>query len=788
MNIQKLNAPKTRLLTIAILLQSAFVPAARAQEQKNPVVRQEPLQTVSIRQAQQPRLLAAARKPRGFAAQTAATTLVGASSTLLPDGRWLTLGGADVSGPLSKAFLKISKNASSSSPISGLLHPRAWHTATVLPDGSVFIFGGLGTRTLVSEAELFDPSTQSFREIAANLEARAYHTATLLTDGRVLIAGGIGADGKPLSRLDLWDPRSKQTQTLASTMLFPRRDHTATLQSDGTVLIQGGVLADGSSAVQAEMFQPDTQTVSVAGPLDQATSSVPTVVASIPSDGATNVPINAIPSFRFSKFLSVATVNTSTVTLTGPNGAVSAKVVGAEGGRLAFLTPDALLQPWTTYTISITGAIDLENLTLQQAQLQFTTNAATDLTNSSGAAKPDAEDPPVPPLQAGPGVTALSGQVRTVDGKYLTQVTLELNCGEEKGKRNRTVSDGTGRFLLANVPQGHCKLEIDGTTVHRGSDVYGIFTPGVDITNGITNILPYTIWMTSLDMAHAVTIPSPTPGTFVVTNPAIPGLELHLPPNAVVKDYDGNPVTQLTITRISVARPPFPLPGGVQVPFYFTIQPGGAYIEVNGAPGGASLYYPNMVRAPAGFRFSFWNYDPTGKGWFVYGKGTVDANRRYIVPDPGVAIYQFTGAMIANPDCNTCGPTPPAPPLCPPDCGGPPTGDPIDPSSGLFLYNATDLSIADVIPIALTRTYRQSDPMTRPFGVGISHNYEMYLMGDRNPYTYVDLVLPDSSRVHYVQIGNGSGFGSSKFQTTQPTAFYMSTITYGGGTRAPAGC
>src|SRR5439155_1421086 len=107
----------------------------------------------------------------------------------------------------------------------------------------------------------------------------------------------------------------------------------------------------------------------------------------------------------------------------------------------------------------------------------------------------DQDDPPVPPLQAGPGVTALSGSVRTVSGKYLQGVTLELNCGEVKGKRNRAVSDGTGRFLIANVPTGHCELEIDGTTVRAGSDVHGIFTPGVDITAGRTNVLPYTIWM-----------------------------------------------------------------------------------------------------------------------------------------------------------------------------------------------------------------------------------------------------------------------------------------------------
>lgn len=55
----------------------------------------------------------------------------------------------------------------------------------------------------------------------------------------------------------------------------------------------------------------------------------------------------------------------------------------------------------------------------------------------------------------------------------------------KKPDRKHTGPDGTGRFLVAGAPPGHCKLEIDGTTVHQGSAAYGIFTPGVDIIAGI---------------------------------------------------------------------------------------------------------------------------------------------------------------------------------------------------------------------------------------------------------------------------------------------------------------
>ena len=83
---------------------------------------------------------------------------------------------------------------------------------------------------------------------------------------------------------------------------------------------------------------------------------------------------------------------------------------------------------------------------------------------------------------------------------------------------------------------------------------------------------------------------------------------------------------------------PFPLPRGVDVPLYFTIQPGAAYIKVladNGSKG-ARLFYPNTRNAHLGTRFNFWDYDAHQKGWYVYGHGGVSPDGEQIIPDPGV--------------------------------------------------------------------------------------------------------------------------------------------------------
>ncbi len=76
-----------------------------------------------------------------------------------------------------------------------------------------------------------------------------------------------------------------------------------------------------------------------------------------------------------------------------------------------------------------------------------------------------------------------------------------------KGESTRT--DSAGRFLLKS-PDRHQVMVVDGRSASRVGTVYGTFKIGVNVSAGVTNSLPYTIWMPKLDMAHAVNIPSPT--------------------------------------------------------------------------------------------------------------------------------------------------------------------------------------------------------------------------------------------------------------------------------------
>jgi hypothetical protein len=173
------------------------------------------------------------------------------------------------------------------------------------------------------------------------------------------------------------------------------------------------------------------------------------------------------------------------------------------------------------------------------------------------------------------------------------------------------------------------------------------------------------------------------------------------------------------------------------VPVYFTIQPGGANVQGTGA----RLVYPNYTDETPGTRIEFWRYRPEA-GWYVYGKGTVSPDGKQIVPDAGVVIREFNGAMVLAP-----GPEPPEGPS--PGDDGAKAGEPVDLATGLFVFAKTDLALPDVLPLALTRTYRTRDTRSRAFGIGATHAYEMFVVGSRDPWTFIELILPDGGRIRY---------------------------------------
>lgn len=729
------------------------------------------------------------------AAQTARGAVLGGSRTLLSDGRWLLVGGEDEGRPT--ATLRIVEPTGDVSLLaSRLRYPRAWHSATMLADGRILILGGFGTAgSVVGDAEILDLGGGATLIPAGTVgvEPRALHTATLLPDGRVLIAGGISSSGAAVTRVEVWDPQSLQTARFADAVPG-RYGATATLLPDGTVFIAGGLDERGDDLTGGVLCDPRTGDVSAVDepPWDLAPRVVQ-LTKSAPPDGAAGVSADTTIVLQFSGALPAEELAGLMPSLWGSDGEVNAQVVPAEDGRLVFIVPDAALQPGDMYRVTIPSSSVGNSPVVDGSVVTFRTAGKTGRETTSASVPPPGDDdadveparpdrpsddrddrdefwvpngqdwttgrPPsrwasLPALQAPPGVTALAGQLLRLNGKPLKKAVVRIG-------NLAATTDRMGRFLLTSVPSGHAELFVDGRPANTPRRTYGLFEIGVDLHAGETTVLPYVIWMPVLDTAHAVTISSPAVADIVVRSPYMPDLEVHIPRGTVLYDHEQHPVGEVSLTPVPLDRPPFPMPAKVDVPIYFTLQPGGAYVTYSWS-GGVRIIYPNYKHYWPGRRANFWHYDPAEKGWYVYGRGRVTDDERQIVPDPGVSVYEFTGAMavpIMGPATGPVGCGDGNAPGCGESGGGAYDGEPVNLATGLFVHTATDLYIDDVIPLAIQRTYRQGDAESREFGVGTSLGSAMYLEAiEPTSWDRIDLFLPDSSRLIYRRTDPGTEF------------------------------
>jgi RHS repeat-associated protein len=709
--------------------------------------------------------------------QATGPRVLGQSATLMPDGRWLLIGGLRPDGSAAPSVLVDGRGTVT--PVPAALHePRSGHSATLLPDGTVLIIGGLSRDGAVAASmERFDPASGRF-EVMANAPAigRAFHTATVVSDGRVLIAGGTDEGQHPMDDVLLLDPTMMQAPAVLATLANPRLRHDATLLADGCVRLSGGINEAGRPLSLDETVDPLTGFITRASAPDAVGELF--VMASAPSSGATDVSRDVTVRLRFSTPAQVWSVNDRTATLSDDTGnLVPIAVVPVESGMLAFVRPFVRLDSGRSYSLVLDGVRASGGRRLTPLTISFTTEGASlpqpiddefwvPLNGLWTTGRGPSPWEQLPRLQAPQGVTAVSGQTLRLNGLPLAGVRLSIG--------DRTVeSDRTGRFLIESAPSGRQVLLIDGRPISTPGRAYGVFEVGVDVIAGKTNGLPFTSWMARLDTQHEITISSPTTAETVIGNPAIPGLEVRLPVGTIIRDIDHQVVRKVSITAIPLDRTPFPLATGVRPPVYFTLQPGGAYLETaQGASSrGARIIYPNNLGWKPETAADFWHYDPEDRGWFVYGNGSVTRDGTRIIPDPGIGIYEFTGAMVGSP---LFGPA-----EAPPPCGKCEDGDPVDLATGLFVYSHVDLSLEDVLPITLKRTYRTRDTRYRAFGIGAMHPYDIYIVGDTNPYTYADIRLADGGRLHYVRISAGTGFIDAVYEHTEtPTPFYKSRISW----------
>jgi YD repeat-containing protein len=105
----------------------------------------------------------------------------------------------------------------------------------------------------------------------------------------------------------------------------------------------------------------------------------------------------------------------------------------------------------------------------------------------------------------------------------------------------------------------------------------------------------------------------------------------------------------------------------------------------------------------------------------------------------------------------------------------------VDLRSGMLIARKTDLFVPDVVPLALTRSYRLWDRHARAFGIGTNHPYDTFPFGSRQPYTYFVVVTGDGSSIRYERISEGTGYADAVYEHAETASpFFRSRVQWNG--------
>jgi N-acetylneuraminic acid mutarotase len=193
------------------------------------------------------------------------TARAGHTATLLANGKVLVIGGKNsiaTTDSLSSVELYDPATGTWTAADPMLITGRCDHTATLLANGKILVTGGwygAGRNNLL--AELYDPATGKWEHTGQMIYRRSTHTATLLPDGKVLVIGGGGTTSgakSDKSPAEIFDPASGKWTEIA-TMSNRRMNHTATLLPNGKVLVTGGFYGR-SFYSSVDIFDPAAET------------------------------------------------------------------------------------------------------------------------------------------------------------------------------------------------------------------------------------------------------------------------------------------------------------------------------------------------------------------------------------------------------------------------------------------------------------------------------------------------------------------------------------------------
>lgn len=729
----------------------------------------------------------------------------GASITVLPEGRVLVFGGVRSDGRLlTQAYWFDIASKTFKAATEELPTARAQHIALVLTDGRVLIAGGVDARlNLIEGVQLWDPRSGIITPLGRDpLIDRIGAQATLLADGNVLIEGGQNRSGQPVRaavlRTDVWQPTSisdaEATRLRSGATTFAVA---ATLPPEASTSAAPDQLIALRFSRPADIPTVNAQTITLFGPGGVQDAKV------IPSqDGmlAFITPLRPLlPGASYSVFVrGVRSQQTEQIAFfasgfqTAALGFASAPTVSMPGGAPS---PEGMSQPGATSSPAeaSTERDDDDVFEIHELARKGHWRTARPLTSDVRERFKHEHERWLAKREEAPA--ELKSRVRTLRSGSLAQAAAATastsNTGAVEGRVLRlndrpladvtvtigtrsTRTDADGSFELEGIAPGRHEMVVDGSSAGRGGREYAQFVIGVEVEADTVTRLPYTIFVPRIRPKDWVRINAPVQRDTTVTHPDMPGLEIQIPRGAVLLDRAGKPLTRIAIVPVPLDRAPFPVPD--DFPVYFSVQPGGLIVQGLDPQSarGIRVIYPNYSNAAPGTRAIFSDYDPKDRDWFAYGSGRVSDDGKQIIPDPGVAFYKAMGSSVSFP------PVPPPPP-CPAGtcCAG--DGDPVACETGTFTHSVTDLTLGDVVPLTVTRSYRTKDATARLFGKGMSSDYSAFITsGDPlNQFTYMLVAWGDGSQVRFNRISGTGAYLTSVFEGNEaPGRFFKAIMQY----------
>lgn len=345
-------------------------------------------------------------------------------------------------------------------------------------------------------------------------------------------------------------------------------------------------------------------------------------------------------------------------------------------------------------------------------------------------------------------VTGVKGRFVTPGGAGIAGVIVRQDA-----TTNQVVTDAAGNFLLIGLPSGVTTLRFDATPA-----------------NALYPIWPYNVTLEAnqlFTMSDWIINPPPADDRFKPINNAVqdqsivderyPGFSVVLPAGVTITGWDGVKKTRIAVERIDpdklpVGPPPFPMKEAYQL--YFGTPMGG----IPSSPIPVTL--PNVADKEPGEKAEIWFFDGSPMGgtgdWKMAGLGTVSADGKTVVSDPGVGLPRFCGVCgLVSLSC----PPPPKPPQPPPDCPPPSAGNPVDLFTGQEMASTGGLSCRGLTPIDTGMRYNPVDAFNNragtvaSFGFGWTFDYDISFLPFSGPQKR--LVLPGGQLVNMVDDGTG---------------------------------